>query len=56
MKNAFGAALAVLCLSHPAHAQSACPPAGYDAARLEAEFSPEAIKALIDNDGWATPR
>lgn len=24
-----------------------------EAARLEAEFSPEAIKALIDNDGWA---
>ena len=27
-----------------------------EAARLEAEFSPEAIKALIANDGWATPR
>ena len=27
-----------------------------EAARLEAEFSPEAIKALIENDGWATPR
>jgi hypothetical protein len=27
-----------------------------EAARLEAEFTPEAIKALIANDGWATPR
>jgi hypothetical protein len=27
-----------------------------EAERLEAEFSPEAIKALIANDGWATPR
>jgi hypothetical protein len=27
-----------------------------EAERLEAEFSPEAIKALIDNDGWANPR
>jgi len=27
-----------------------------EAERLEAEFSPEAIKALIDNDGWATPK
>ena len=27
-----------------------------EAARLEAEFSQEAIKALIANDGWATPR
>jgi hypothetical protein len=27
-----------------------------EAARLEAEFSPEAIKALIENEGWATPR
>jgi hypothetical protein len=26
------------------------------AARLEPEFSPDAIKALIANDGWATPR
>ena len=26
-----------------------------EAARLEAEFSPEAIKALIANDGWASP-
>jgi hypothetical protein len=45
MKNAFGAALAMLCLSLPAHAQSACPPAGYDAARLQA------IKA----QDWAAP-
>jgi hypothetical protein len=27
-----------------------------EAARLEAEFSPDAIKALIANEGWATPR
>ncbi|MFT3972583.1 MAG: virulence factor [Amaricoccus sp.] len=27
-----------------------------EAARIEAEFSQEAIKALIANDGWATPR
>jgi hypothetical protein len=27
-----------------------------EADRLEAEFSPEAIKALIANDGWANPR
>ena len=27
-----------------------------EAARLEAEFSPDAIKALIANDGWAIPR
>ena len=27
-----------------------------EAARLEEEFSQEAIKALIANDGWATPR
>jgi hypothetical protein len=27
-----------------------------EAARLEAEFSPEAIRALIDNDGWARKR
>ena len=24
-----------------------------EAARLEAEFTPDRIKALIDNDGWA---
>ena len=36
MQYALLAALAVLCLGAPAHAQSACPPAGYDAARLEA--------------------
>ena len=27
-----------------------------EAARLEAELSPDAIKALIANDGWTTPR
>jgi Virulence factor len=27
-----------------------------EAERLEAEFSPEAIKALIDNEGWAEPK
>jgi len=27
-----------------------------EAERLEAEFSPEAIRALIDNDGWADPK
>jgi hypothetical protein len=27
-----------------------------EAARLEAEFSPDAIKALIANGGWAIPR
>jgi hypothetical protein len=27
-----------------------------EAARLEAEFSPDAIKALIANDGWANPK
>lgn len=27
-----------------------------EAERLEAEFSPEAISALIENDGWAEPR
>jgi hypothetical protein len=27
-----------------------------EAARLEEEFSPEAITALIANEGWATPR
>ena len=27
-----------------------------EAARLEAEFNTEAIKALIANDGWASPR
>jgi hypothetical protein len=27
-----------------------------EADRLEAEFSQDVIKALIQNDGWATPR
>ena len=27
-----------------------------EAARLEEEFNSDAIKALIANDGWATPR
>ncbi len=27
-----------------------------EAARLEAEFSPDAIKVLIANNGWTTPR
>jgi len=27
--------------------------AAAEAARLEAEFGPERIRALIDNDGWA---
>lgn len=27
-----------------------------EAARLEAEFSHDAIKALVANDGWASPR
>lgn len=27
-----------------------------EAARLDAEFNADAIKALIANDGWATPR
>jgi hypothetical protein len=26
-----------------------------EAARLEAVFSPEAVRALIENDGWAAP-
>lgn len=26
-----------------------------EAARLEAEFSTEVVRALIENDGWATP-
>jgi hypothetical protein len=30
--------------------------ASSEAARLEAEFSPEAIRALIANDGWANPK
>jgi hypothetical protein len=30
--------------------------ASSEAARLEAEFNADAIKALIANDGWATPR
>ena len=30
--------------------------ASSEAARLEAEFSREAVKALIDNDGWAAAR
>jgi hypothetical protein len=30
--------------------------ASSEAERLEAEFSAEAIKALIANGGWATPR
>lgn len=30
--------------------------ASSEAARLEAEFSPAAIKALIANDGWTTPK
>jgi hypothetical protein len=45
MRCAILAAFAAICLSAPAHAQTACPPAPYDAARLQA------IKA---ND-WAVP-
>ena len=30
--------------------------ASSEAARLEAEFNADAIKALIANDGWASPR
>lgn len=45
MRCALLAAFAALCLCAPAHAQTACPPAPYDAARLQ---------ALEAND-WAVP-
>ena len=27
-----------------------------EAARIEAEFGPDTVRSLIENDGWATPR
>lgn len=30
--------------------------ASSEAARLVASFTPEAVKALVDNDGWASPK
>ncbi|MGH6950053.1 MAG: DUF2785 domain-containing protein, partial [Vitreimonas sp.] len=45
MRFALLAAFAAVCLGAPAHAQTACPPAAYDSARLQA----------IKTNDWAVP-